>query len=58
MLTAKDGGYDISEAVDLGADDYLTKPLSLVELGARLRALGRRGATERPVMLSVDDLMI
>ncbi len=58
MLTAKDGEHDIAEALDLGADDYLTKPFSLVELAARLRALARRGAAERPVMLTVDDLTI
>ena len=58
MLTAKDGEHDVAEALDLGADDYLTKPFSLVELAARLRALTRRGASERPVMLSVDDLTI
>lgn len=58
MLTAKDGEHDIAEALDLGADDYLTKPFSLVELAARLRALTRRGAAERPVMLTVDDLQV
>jgi DNA-binding response OmpR family regulator len=58
MLTAKDGEHDIAEALDLGADDYLTKPFSLVELAARLRALTRRSGAERPVMLTVDDLTI
>ncbi len=58
ILTAKDGEYDIAEALDLGADDYLTKPFSLVELSARLRALTRRSAAERPVVLAVDDLVI
>jgi DNA-binding response OmpR family regulator len=58
MLTAKDGEHDIAEALDLGADDYLTKPFSLVELAARLRALRRRGASERPVLLRVDDLTL
>lgn len=42
MLTAKDGEYDIAEGLDLGADDYLTKPFSFVVLVARLRALMRR----------------
>ena len=58
MLTAKDGEHDIAEALDTGADDYLTKPFSLVVLAARLRALTRRGATERPAILRVDDLTI
>jgi DNA-binding response OmpR family regulator len=58
MLTAKDGEHDIAEALDTGADDYLTKPFSLVELAARLRALTRRGSAERPSMLMVDDLSV
>lgn len=56
MLSAKDGEYDQADAFDLGADDYLTKPFSFVVLIARLRALLRRGAPERPVVLRVDDL--
>jgi two-component system, OmpR family, response regulator len=47
MLTAKDGELDEAEALDLGADDYLTKPFSYVVLVARLRALLRRGAPQR-----------
>ena len=58
MLTAKDGEHDIAEALDTGADDYLTKPFSLIVLSARLRALTRRGATERPTTLAVDDLVL
>ena len=58
MLTAKDGEHDVAEALDTGADDYLTKPFSLVVLAARLRALTRRGATERPAVLSVGDLAL
>ncbi len=58
MLTAKDGEHDIAEALDTGADDYLTKPFSQVVLLARLRALTRRGATERPSVMSVDDLVV
>jgi DNA-binding response OmpR family regulator len=56
MLTAKDGEYDEAEGLDTGADDYLTKPFSLVVLLARLRALIRRGTTIRPAKLSVGDL--
>lgn len=58
MLTAKDGPYDQVDAFDLGADDYLTKPFDLVVLLARLRALVRRGAPERPTVLSVGDLTL
>ncbi len=58
MLTAKDGEYDEADAFDLGADDYLTKPFSFVVLVARLRALARRGAPERPVALEVLDLRL
>jgi DNA-binding response OmpR family regulator len=46
MLTAKDGEYDIAEGLELGADDYLTKPFSFVELVARVRALLRRASAE------------
>ncbi|MCP4306773.1 MAG: response regulator transcription factor [bacterium] len=56
MLTAKDGEYDEAEGLDTGADDYLTKPFSLVVLLARLRALIRRGNTVRPEKLIVGDL--
>lgn len=56
MLTAKDGELDESEALDTGADDYLTKPFSHVVLVARLRALLRRGARERPAVLACGDL--
>ena len=58
MLTAKDGEYDEADAFDLGADDYLTKPFSYVVLVARLRALLRRGAPERPAVLTVGDLRL
>ena len=47
MLTAKDGELDEAEALDTGADDFLTKPFSFVVLTARLRALMRRGAPAR-----------
>jgi two-component system OmpR family response regulator len=56
MLTAKDGELDEAEALDTGADDYLTKPFSYVVLVARLRALIRRGAKERPAILEAGDL--
>src|SRR6266498_2359749 len=51
MLTAKDGDLDEAEALDTGADDFLSKPFSFVVLVARLRALMRRGGRERPVVL-------
>jgi len=56
MLTAKDGEWDEVEALDTGADDYLTKPFSYAVLIARLRALLRRGAGERPPVLQAGDL--
>ncbi|MGH2636779.1 MAG: response regulator transcription factor [Actinomycetota bacterium] len=56
MLTAKDGEFDEAEALDTGADDYVTKPFSYVVLVARLRALIRRGAGERPAILEAGDL--
>ena len=58
MLTAKDGDYDQTDAFDLGADDYLTKPFSFIVLLARLRALIRRGAPQRPVVLTAGDLSL
>jgi DNA-binding response OmpR family regulator len=58
MLTAKDGDYDQADAFDLGADDYLIKPFSFVVLIARLRALIRRGAPERPVVMIAGDLAL
>ncbi|NTW42230.1 MAG: response regulator transcription factor [Cellulomonadaceae bacterium] len=58
MLTAKDGEHDEADAFDLGADDYLTKPFSFVVLVARLRALTRRGAPERPAVLTAGDLTL
>ena len=56
MLSAKDGEYDVADALDLGADDYLTKPFSFVVLVARLRALVRRPVGSRPAVLSVGRL--
>ncbi|WP_341267981.1 response regulator transcription factor [Gordonia malaquae] len=58
MLTAKDGEYDQADAFDLGADDYLTKPFSPVVLVARLRAIVRRSAPERPTVLSAGTLTL
>ena len=58
MLTAKDGEYDQADALDLGADDYLTKPFSFLILVARLRALVRRGAPARPAVLAAGDLTL
>ncbi|WP_336793940.1 response regulator transcription factor [Gordonia malaquae] len=58
MLTAKDGEYDQADAFDLGADDYLTKPFSPVVLVARLRAIVRRSAPERPTVLSAGNLTL
>ena len=58
MLTAKDGELDETEALDTGADDFLTKPFSHLVLVARLRALMRRGATMRPATLAAGDLRL
>jgi DNA-binding response OmpR family regulator len=58
ILTAKDGEYDEADALDLGADDYLSKPFSYVVLVAHLRALLRRGAPARPAVLAADDLTL
>jgi DNA-binding response OmpR family regulator len=58
MLSAKDGEYDQADGLDCGADDYLTKPFSYIVLLARLRALLRRGAPERPSVLQVGELSL
>jgi DNA-binding response OmpR family regulator len=58
MLSAKDGEFDQADGLDAGADDYLTKPFSYVVLLARLRALLRRGARERPAVLVAGDLTL
>ena len=58
MLSAKDGEYDQADGLDCGADDYLTKPFSFIVLLARLRALLRRGAPERPVIVAVGTLTL
>ena len=58
MLSAKDGEHDQADGLDLGADDYLTKPFSWVVLVARLRALLRRGPSRRPSILVAGDLSL
>ena len=58
VLTARDSIADIARALDLGADDYLTKPFSFVELTARLRALARRGPSGPSPLLKVADLVL
>jgi two-component system, OmpR family, response regulator len=58
MLTARDAVDDRVRGLDEGADDYLTKPFSLAELLARLRALARREAVERPTVLEVGTLRL
>jgi two-component system OmpR family response regulator len=58
MLTARDAVEDRVAGLDSGADDYLVKPFAFAELLARLRALIRRGDTERPAVLAVGDLRL
>ena len=58
MLTARDGIGDRVHGLDAGADDYLVKPFSLLELAARLRALARRDDRSRPVILAEGDLKL
>jgi two-component system, OmpR family, response regulator len=58
VLTAKEGEWDEAEGLDVGADDYVTKPFSYVVLMARLRALLRRGAQRRPAVLRAGRLRL
>jgi len=58
MLTARDGVADRIRGLDAGADDYLIKPFDFGELLARVRALMRRGAPERPAVLTAGDLEV
>jgi DNA-binding response OmpR family regulator len=58
MLTARDAVPDTVKGLDAGADDYLTKPFSFVELLARIRALGRRGSARPPSVLEVENVVL
>jgi two-component system OmpR family response regulator len=58
MLTAKDAPKDIVSGLDLGADDYLTKPFGFDELLARIRAVARRGPIPRPALLTAGNLSL
>jgi len=58
MLTARDAVGDRVRGLDAGADDYLVKPFSLLELTARLRALARRDDRSRPVILTEGNLKL
>jgi two-component system OmpR family response regulator len=58
MLTAKSGEYDEAEALDTGADDFLSKPFSFVVLVARIRAIARRGAGPRPLAHAIGDVVV
>lgn len=58
MLTAKDGDWDQVEALDTGADDFLSNPFSFAVLVARIRSLVRRGSRERPAVLEVGELRL
>jgi len=58
MLTARDAVPDIVKGLDVGADDYLTKPFAFEVFLARLRSVARRGSTPRPTILQVGDLIL
>jgi two-component system, OmpR family, response regulator len=58
LLTARDAVEDRVHGLDAGADDYLIKPFSIAEMRARLRAIVRRGESERPAVLEVGDLKL
>jgi two-component system copper resistance phosphate regulon response regulator CusR len=58
LLTARDGKTDIVHGLDLGADDYLTKPFQLEVLLARVRAVGRRGPVSQPSTLRVGQCVL
>jgi DNA-binding response OmpR family regulator len=58
ILTARDAVPDVVKGLDIGADDYLTKPFAFDEFLARLRSVARRGSSPRPTRLQVDDLLL
>ena len=58
LLSAKDGEHDVADGLDVGADDYLTKPFSFVVLVARIRAIARRPATPRPATLTLGSVVL
>ncbi len=58
VLTARDAVPDIVRGLDLGADDYLTKPFAFSELLARLRTIARRASPARPTKLQTGDLVL
>ena len=58
VLTARDTVPDVVKGLDIGADDYMTKPFSFEEFLARLRAVSRRGSAPRPTLLQVGDLVL
>src|ERR1700688_1025621 len=58
VLTARDTVPDVVKGLDIGADDYMTKPFSFEEFLARLRSVSRRGSAPRPTLLQVADLVL
>jgi DNA-binding response OmpR family regulator len=58
VLTARDTVPDVVKGLDIGADDYMTKPFSFEEFLARLRAVSRRASAPRPTLLQVGDLVL
>ena len=58
VLTARDTVPDVVKGLDIGADDYMTKPFSFEEFLARLRSVSRRGSVPRPTLLQVGDLIL
>src|SRR5882724_9853629 len=58
MVSARDAMADIVHGLDMGADDYLTKPFALDVLLARVRALSRRGGASYPIDLQFDDVVL
>lgn len=58
MVTAKTTEMDMIKGLDGGADDYIKKPFSIMELITRVKALLRRTAKEEPKLLKLDDLVI